>query len=358
MASFGGSRDPEGGFGYVAAIPGERMAIDYKKAGVDVETGDRFVEWIQSSGSGRAPHADRVLEGVGGFASLFRIGFPEMKKPCLVTCTDGVGTKVLLASKYRDFSGVGQDLVAMCVNDLACTGGRPLLFLDYYATGKLNLDDAKAFLASVRKACEDSGCALVGGETAEMPGVYQPGDFDCAGFAVGIVDEENTLGAHRVQPGDTLIAVESSGFHSNGYSLLRKVFEKDLDEWKSILLKPTALYAALMNDLMKTGKVQAAAHITGGGMENLPRVLRDGQEAHLTPWEFPVPFKEVQKRSGMTELEMVKTLNCGIGFVLVTRAQDADAVMTEVGRHRFKTWKLGDVRAGAPGEPRFVWGRE
>lgn len=332
------------------------MAIDYKKAGVDVETGDRFVEWIQSSGSAHAPHKDRVLEGIGGFASLFRIGFPEMKKPCLVTCTDGVGTKVLLASRYKDFSGVGQDLVAMCVNDLACTGGRPLLFLDYYATGKLDLNDAKAFLASVRKACDDSGCALVGGETAEMPGVYQPGDFDCAGFAVGIVDEEAALGAHRVKAGDTLIAVESAGFHSNGYSLLRKVFENDLDEWKSVLLKPTALYAAMMTELVKTGLIQAAAHITGGGMENVPRVLPEGHEAILTPWDFPAPFKEVQKRAGLTDVQIANTLNCGIGFVLVTRPHDADAVMADVARFNFKTWKLGDVRAGAPGEPRCIWG--
>lgn len=331
------------------------MAIDYKKAGVDVEAGDKFVDWIQASGSGKAPHAERVLEGVGGFASLFRIGFPEMKKPTLVTCTDGVGTKVLLASRFRDFSGVGQDLVAMCVNDLVCTGGRPLLFLDYYATGKLDLEDAKAFLSSVRKACHDSDCALVGGETAEMPGVYQPGDFDCAGFAVGIVDEEKTLGAHRVKVGDVLIAVESSGFHSNGYSLLRKVFEPDLEKWSKTLLAPTALYVSMMNELTAQGLVEAAAHITGGGMENVPRVLPRGAKAVLRSWELPAAFLEVQKRTGMTLQQMVGTLNCGIGFVLVVRPDAVETARAVVEKHGHGNWILGEVQASSAEEPTFEW---
>lgn len=333
---------------YDTVFPGENMAIDYKQAGVDVEAGDALVDWLQKTGK-RGPHADRVLSGIGGFASLFRIGFPEMKKPCLITCTDGVGTKVKLASRFKRFEGVGQDLVAMCVNDLICCGGVPLMFLDYYAVGQLNLDDARGFLDSVRRACDESDCALVGGETAEMPGVYQPGDFDCAGFAVGVVDEEKTIGPHRVKPGQRLVGVSSSGFHSNGYSLLRKVFEKDLEQWADELLKPTALYVRLMKDLMAGGLVEAAAHITGGGIENIPRVLPAGTEAVLKPWPFPAPFLEVQKRAGLSDLELMKTLNSGIGFVLVCEPARFETVRELVRKHGFTDYDLGTVEAGTPG---------
>lgn len=322
------------------------MSIDYKKAGVDVAAGDALVDWLQTDKS-RLPHADRVLSGIGGFASLFRIQFPEMKKPCLITCTDGVGTKVKIASRFKRFEGVGQDLVGMCVNDLICTGGRPLMFLDYYAVGKLDLDAAKAFLESVKKACQASDCALVGGETAEMPGVYQPGDFDCAGFAVGIVDEEATLGPQHVQAGDVLIGASSSGFHSNGYSLFRKVFENDMDDWADELLKPTALYVSLMKELMAENLVVAAAHITGGGIDNIPRVLPKGLNAEIQPWPFPAPFKEVQKRTGLSDLEMMKTLNCGIGFVLVARSGRASEIHHLIRKHGFESFDLGLVKPGA-----------
>lgn len=322
------------------------MSIDYKKAGVDVAAGDALVDWLQTDRSA-GPHGDRVVSGIGGFASLFRIQFPEMKKPCLITCTDGVGTKVKIASQFKRFDGVGQDLVAMCVNDLICTGGRPLMFLDYYAVGKLDLADAKAFLESVRRACFASDCALVGGETAEMPGVYQPGDFDCAGFAVGVVDEDKTLGPHRVKVGDRLIGVSSSGFHSNGYSLLRKVFESDLEIWAEELLRPTALYVSLMKSLMQEDLVSAAAHITGGGIENIPRVLPAGVVAELQAWTFPSPFLEVQKRTGLSDLEMMKTLNCGIGFVLVVEPTHFSRVRGCIENHGFISHDLGFVRAGA-----------
>ena len=206
------------------------MSAHYKKAGVDNEAGDALIDWLQADRS-EVPHKNRIVEGIGGFASLFRIDFPEMKKPCLITCTDGVGTKVKLAAHFERYEGIGQDLVGMCVNDLICTGGRPLLFLDYYATGKLDLKAAQSFLLGLKKACHEADCALVGGETAEMPGVYQEKDFDVAGFAVGIVDEDQRLGPQRVREGDAVIGVSSSGFHSNGYSLLRKVFAEDLALW-------------------------------------------------------------------------------------------------------------------------------
>jgi phosphoribosylformylglycinamidine cyclo-ligase len=313
---------------------------DYRSSGVDVEAGDALVDWLQNQNQTQI-HQNRIVSGIGGFASLFRADFPEMKKPCLVTCTDGVGTKVKLASQFNEYAGVAQDCVAMCVNDLICTGGRPLLFLDYYATGKLNLSAAQDFLSGVKAACAESLCALVGGETAEMPGVYAEKDFDCAGFAVGIVDEDNALGAHRVRSGDRLLGVSSSGFHSNGYSLLRKIFADDLAEWKDVLLKPTALYVKLMAELQKTCELHAAAHITGGGIENIPRVL----PPHLTwkpkYWTFPAIFQEVQKRTQMSDDEMRKTLNCGIGFVLVLPEKFYAAAAAIVMQQGFTTYDLG-----------------
>ncbi len=321
------------------------LSFDYKKAGVDVVAGDALVDWLTETAPRNSIHQDRIVSGIGGFASLFRIQFPEMKKPCLITCTDGVGTKVKLASHFQDYSGIGQDLVAMCVNDLICTGGMPLLFLDYYATGKLELEAAKAFLQSVRKACEESLCALVGGETAEMPGVYHEKDFDCAGFAVGVVDEEKVLGAHRVQDGDVLLGVSSAGFHSNGYSLLRKVFADDLDSWREELLRPTALYVKLMQRVRQARiDVHAVAHITGGGVENIPRILPEASlKMELQPWDWPAPFKEVQKRTGMSDQKMLETLNCGVGLVLVLPPEELSRARKAIEDERYRAIDVGRV---------------
>lgn len=329
--------------------------IDYKSSGVDVQAGDALVEWLQSSSEAgksksKTPYEDHIVSGIGGFASLFRFPFAQMKKPCLVTCTDGVGTKVKIASAFGRMESIGQDLVAMCVNDLVCTGGKPLLFLDYYATGKLELEDAKKFLHSVREACHESNCALVGGETAEMPGVYAAKDFDCAGFAVGVVDEDEAWGPKKVKAGDILIGVASSGFHSNGYSLLRKVFEKDLAQYADELLKPTALYVKMCEELSGQVKIHAAAHITGGGIENIPRVLPEFTRAVLTPWEMPPLFLEVQKRTGMSTEEMRGTLNCGLGFVFILPAEESDRALSLISKHH-PAWRLGRVETFSEKEP-------
>lgn len=321
------------------------MSFDYKKAGVDVEAGDALVDWLSLSDSQKMPHSERLVSGIGGFASLFKIDFPEMKNPCIVTCTDGVGTKVKLASHFHDFSTIGQDLVAMCVNDLICTGGLPLLFLDYYATSRLDLVAAKAFLTGVKKACLESSCALVGGETAEMPGVYHGNDFDCAGFAVGIVDQEKTLGPSRVKDRDVLVGVSSSGFHSNGYSLLRKVFEADLENWREILMRPTHLYVELLKNLKQHEiELHAISHITGGGVDNIPRVLPEGAKIHLKEWDFPAEFMEVQKRTGLTRDQMLKTLNCGVGLVLVIPASQERQVKAVVETSGFRSIDVGWVQ--------------
>lgn len=323
----------------------------YQQAGVSVETGDALVDWLQEPGSKKQIYSDRILSGIGGFASVFNMQFPEIKKPCLVTCTDGVGTKVKLAAQFNRYEGIGQDLVAMCANDLICTGGRPLMFLDYYAVGKLDLNSAKSFLNSVKKACEDSQMALVGGETAEMPGVYQNSDFDCAGFAVGLVDQDKTLGPHLVKSSDVLIGFGSSGYHSNGYSLLRKVFSGVESDYLDLLMTPTRLYVDLMMEVAKQNiEIHAAAHITGGGMDNIPRVIPQGMAALLNEWEFPEAFKEVQKRSKMSKKEMLHTLNCGLGFVLIVPQKSVVEIQKIAERLKHSSWLLGYVQTGS-GEP-------
>lgn len=329
------------------------MVMDYKKSGVDTQAGDDLVDWLRAdedqslskTQSDRLNHLKKsVFDGIGGFASLFNLNFKKFKEPLLITCTDGVGTKVKLASHFNDYSTVGQDLVAMCVNDLACTGGEPVLFLDYYATGKLNLDHAKQFLTSVKKACEKSGCLLIGGETAEMPGVYRGNDFDCAGFAIGLVEKDEVWGAAKVTLGSKLLGISSSGFHSNGFSLVRKVFENDLDKYKKQLLEPTHLYTELVEKIKTTGvKVQAAAHITGGGIENIPRVLQETQSAALNRWPWPEIFQVVQERTKMDDLQMMKTLNCGLGFVLVLEESQYLAAEKIAQDLSFKTFNLGEV---------------
>lgn len=341
--------------------------IDYKKSGVDVKAGDDLVDWLASenpsadNASGKTSHKQeslsfyselknkenllkpRIHSGIGGFAALFNARFDHIKKPLIVSCTDGVGTKVKLASYFNDYSKVGYDLVAMCANDLICTGGMPLFFLDYYATGKLNLDHAKQFLTSVRAACLESHMVLIGGETAEMPGVYQNQDFDCAGFAIGVVDEDKTWGAHSVQPGDAIIGLESSGFHSNGYSLLRKVFEGKFDQHRQWLMEPTRLYVHAALELQKQFEIKAGCHITGGGIENIPRALQNNQKAVLRKWHFPDCFDYVQKASGLTAEQMLKTLNCGMGFLFIVRDQDKNAASDRLSQLGYRNQILGHV---------------
>lgn len=319
-----------------------KKKLNYSSSGVNIDRGDALVDWLQKTDhSSRSPFAKNVMAGIGGFAALYRFQHPEIKKPVLVTSTDGVGTKVKLASHFQDFSGIGQDLVAMCVNDLLTVGATPLFFLDYYATGHLNLRQSQAFLQSVRRACDESECILIGGETAEMPGVYAKNDFDCAGFVVGVVDEDHILGPARVKAGDVAIGISSSGFHSNGYSLLRKVFQKDLKKWKDTLLTPTHLYVQLAKKVKPL--VHAMANITGGGVHNIPRVLPPGMSLKLRHWTWPEAFLEVQRRTKMTEAEMLKTLNCGVGLCVIATKENRNAVLKEVHSLGFETYDMGEI---------------
>lgn len=322
------------------------MAIDYKQSGVDVEAGDALVDWLKANAPARWPHQEKLVEGIGGFAALFRADFKEYKEPCLVSCTDGVGTKIKLAVKFESYREVAQDLVAMCVNDLVCSGAKPLFFLDYYASGRLRLSAAKEFLAGVQAACLESECALIGGETAEMPGVYEGNDFDCAGFSVGVVDRVAALGPHRVKPGHRLLGLSSSGFHSNGFSLLRQVFAADIDSWRDQLLKPTALYVKVVQAALKVGGVHAVAHITGGGLDNLPRVLPKGTQALVKSWPVPAPFLEVKKRSGMSWKSMLTTLNCGVGMIWVVDSSAIESLSQVIQEHGYRAFDLGEVKTG------------
>ena len=301
--------------------------MDYRDAGVDIQKGNRIVDWLKSKQAHH--HKDRILSGIGGFSSLFKADFPEMEQPCLAGAVDGVGTKVKLASRFSSFKGIGQDLVAMCVNDLICAGAHPLFFLDYYASGRIHEPQIKEFLNGLHGACDQAFCSLIGGETAEMPDCYKENDFDCAGFALGIVDYQGRLGAHKVKKGDQLVALPSSGFHSNGYSLLRKVFAKDLDQWAEELLKPTTIYVDVFKKILKN-KVHALAHITGGGLDNILRVSPKGSRIQLKPWPIPSPFMEVQKRVNLDWKKLLTALNCGLGMVAFVDPDLFDEVMGDL----------------------------
>ncbi len=298
--------------------------LSYRDAGVDLEAARRHTEAISAM----------VAGGQTGFAAAHPIP-PGMAEPMLVTCTDGIGTKLLLAQELGRIGGLGQDLVAMCVNDLACTGAQPLVFLDYLAVGRLDTGQAAELVRSVADACAAVGCALAGGETAEMPGLYAPGHFDLAGFACGVVDRPAMLGAHRVREGDAIVGIPSSGLHSNGYSLVRALVEAGaLPADADLLLEPTRLYTRDMEGLLAAGLgVRSAAHITGGGLpENLPRALPEdlGAELDVSSWD-PNPAMAAVLASGrVAEDEAWDTFNMGLGLCVVVDPADADAAAAAV----------------------------
>jgi phosphoribosylformylglycinamidine cyclo-ligase len=316
----------------------------YARAGVDIEAADRLVDRIKPLAA--ATTRPGVLGGIGGFGGLFAVpsGYDE---PVLVSGTDGVGTKLLLAQQLGQHGSIGIDLVAMCVNDIAVLGAEPLFFLDYFATGKLEPDAAAQVVAGIAEGCRQAGCALLGGETAEMPGMYAPGHYDLAGFAVGIVDRPKLPDPTQVQAGDVLVALPSTGVHSNGYSLVRKLVDGlDLSAAHGLgtplgdlLLAPTRIYVPDMLPLFRDGLVKGAAHITGGGLPgNLPRMLPGGLGAALDAWELPPLFAFLSERGDLTERDRLETFNCGIGMVLCCAPEAAETVLS-----RTDGWRLGVV---------------
>lgn len=310
-------------------------SLSYRDAGVDIDAGNALVQRIKPIA--RRTARPGVLGGLGGFGGFFELPLDRYRRPVLVSGTDGVGTKLLLANALGRHDGIGIDLVAMCVNDLLVTGAEPLYFLDYFACGKLDVDSAAAVIEGIGKGCEQAGCALIGGETAEMPGLYPPGDYDLAGFAVGVVEKDAIIDGSRVAADDVLVGLPSSGLHSNGYSLARKVIERSgLDLGLSFdgatlgdaLLRPTRIYVRSILALLERVPVKAMAHITGGGLpENLPRVLPPALAARIdaAAWTRPPVFDLLQREGGIEAGEMYRTFNCGLGMVLVLAPEHAQA---------------------------------
>jgi len=334
-----------------------KNGLTYADAGVDIDAGNDLVERIKPAAKKTARSG--VMAGLGGFGALFDLKDAGYKDPILVAATDGVGTKLRIAIDTGNVDTIGIDLVAMCVNDLVCQGAEPLLFLDYFATGKLETESAVRIIEGIAKGCELSGCALIGGETAEMPGMYEAGDFDLAGFAVGAMERGADL-PDGVSEGDVLLGLASDGVHSNGYSLVRAVVAQSGLEWDAdcpwsegtigaALLAPTRLYVKQSLAAIRAGGVHALAHITGGGLtENLPRVLPEGLGAEIdqNAWDLPPVFKWLAEQGGMNEAEMLKTFNSGVGMILsveAAKADDLEALLAEAGE---TVYRLGSVTAG------------
>lgn len=337
----------------------QKTSLSYKDAGVDIDAGNALVERIK--GAVKRTRRPEVMGGLGGFGALCQIP-AGYKEPVLVSGTDGVGTKLRLAMDLKRHDGVGIDLVAMCVNDLVVQGAEPLFFLDYYATGKLDVDTASAVVNGIAEGCYQSGCALVGGETAEMPGMYHGEDYDIAGFCVGVVEKADIIDGSKVTPGDQLIALASSGPHSNGFSLIRKVLEVSgqspdtLLEGKTLadhLLEPTRIYVKNLLQLFKHVQVNALCHITGGGFwENIPRVLPENTKAVIdgNSWQWPAIFNWLQQQGNISRHEMYRTFNCGVGMIVVVpqdKLQQALSLLTQAGE---TAWLLGEIHAAAAGD--------
>ncbi|MEH8092477.1 phosphoribosylformylglycinamidine cyclo-ligase [Gallibacterium anatis] len=331
----------------------DKQTLSYKDAGVDINAGNELVDRIK-------PHVKRtrrpeVIGGLGGFGALCAIP-AKYKEPILVSGTDGVGTKLRLAIDLHKHNSIGIDLVAMCVNDLIVQGAEPLFFLDYYATGKLDVDVASDVIKGIADGCEQSGCALIGGETAEMPGMYHANDYDLAGFCVGVVEKNEIIDGSEVRVGDALIALASSGPHSNGYSLIRKILEgakvsaaETLLEGKPLaehLLAPTKIYVKSILQLIKRVDVHAIAHLTGGGFwENIPRVLPDHVRAVINEqsWQWPAIFKWLQQNGNVDTHEMYRTFNCGVGMVIALPQEDVETALALLAQTGEKAWVIGQI---------------
>jgi phosphoribosylformylglycinamidine cyclo-ligase len=337
----------------------DQKPLSYKDAGVDINAGNALIERIK--GVAKRTRRPEVMTGLGGFASLFEL--PQgYKQPVLVSGTDGVGTKLRLAMDMGKHDTIGIDLVAMCVNDLIVGGAEPLFFLDYYATGKLNVDIAADVVSGIGDGCEMSGIALVGGETAEMPGMYEGEDYDLAGFCVGIAEKEEIIDGSKVAAGDTLIALASSGPHSNGYSLVRKIIEvsnadlnQDLDgqPLKDALIAPTKIYVKSVLKLINASNVHALCHITGGGFqENIPRVLPATAKAviNTNSWDLPPVFKWLQEKGNVDTFEMYRTFNCGVGMIACVPADKADSAVALLNAEGEQAWIIGHIEDVAEGE--------
>jgi phosphoribosylformylglycinamidine cyclo-ligase len=345
------------------------MNTSYKTAGVDIDAGNALVERIKPLA--KATHRQGVVGGIGGFAGAFALHSLNYQKPVLLASTDGVGTKVKIAIETGLLDGIGIDLVAMCVNDLVVAGAEPLFFLDYYATSHLSVDNAARVIASIAKGCTLSGCALLGGETAEMPGMYGKGDFDLAGFAVGVAEADRLLDGSQVKEGDILVALPSSGVHANGFSLIRHIIEREQLSYQApapfmphqtlgeALLTPTTLYVKPCLDLLRAGLVHGLVHITGGGFtDNIPRILSDNLNAHIDLSTFTLSpvFQWLKKTGGIQPLEMLRTFNCGVGMVVVMQADRFNAAKQILEtHHHIPPWIMGRIDKRQGGQDAVIY---
>ena len=336
--------------------------MDYKNAGVDIDAGNEFVRRIRALV--RSTFRPEVLTDIGGFGGLFRFDPKKYKDPVLVSGTDGVGTKLKIASLLGRHDTVGVDLVAMCVNDVAVCGAEPLFFLDYLAVGKLAVGQAETIIAGIVEGCRQAGCALIGGETAEMPGFYPDGEYDLAGFAVGVVERDRLIDGSRVRPGDVVIGLASTGLHSNGYSLARRVLleqakmtlkeqvPRQSETLGEILLRPTRIYVRTIRALVEAGEIRAIAHITGGGLtENLPRVVPEECRAVITrkAWTPPPIFGLIQSRGHVGDDEMFRVFNMGVGLVLVVPPDRSDTVLRLAEAQGDMAFRIGMIEKGERG---------
>ena len=343
-------------------------AITYQKAGVDPEKAGNILSNFASYLKSR-PQDPNLIAGIGPFASCYQLKplLANLEDPILVTSCDGVGTKVKLALEWDDLTGLGRDLVAMNVNDVLCAGGKPLMFLDYYACGKLDDTQLTTLLKSIQEGCEDAGMVLAGGETAEMPGIYHGSHFDLAGFVIGLADRKQVLGPQKVKAGDKILAIRSSGFHSNGYSLVRKIVEKeklspndrpsfDKRTWKEILLAPTIIYVKPV--LASLEKIHAAAHLTGGGLfENLPRVLPKNVTAKIDSkaWDIPQLYQWFQQKAGISTEQLLSTFNCGVGMLLIMPADNISSVKRDLESRGLSCAEVGHIETSPSSEPSILW---
>jgi phosphoribosylformylglycinamidine cyclo-ligase len=321
-------------------------ALTYKKAGVDIDKANEFVKRIKPLIEGT--YNKNTLGTIGGFGGFFKADFSGMKNPVLVSSTDGVGTKLLIARMAGKYDTVGVDLVAMCVNDIITTGARPLFFLDYFATGKIEPRMAVDVVSGIVTGCKEAGCALSGGETAEMPGLYKGSNFDLAGFCVGAVDKANIIDGSKIKSGDRILGLASNGIHSNGFSLVRKLFSKSeiRGKYKRELLKPTVIYVRPILDLIKNFRIKAIANITGGGFyDNIPRVLPIGTAASIdkNSWNVPSIFELIKKRAKVGDKEMYRTFNMGIGMVAILDKNEVSSAKGRLKRSGVKSWDIGEV---------------
>ena len=337
--------------------------MSYYDAGVDIDAGYRLVENIK-------PHVKRtirpeVLTGIGGFGAMFEIS-KNYKNPVLVSGTDGVGTKLKLAFKLGKHDRIGIDLVAMSVNDILVQGAEPLFFLDYFACGRLDVDIATRVVKGIASGCEQAGCALIGGETAEMPGMYPDHEYDLAGFAVGVVEKDRIIDGQSITEGDSVLGLASSGAHSNGYSLIRKILEENHTDIAAslngkllmdVIMEPTRIYVKPLLDLLKHFPVKGMAHITGGGLvENIPRILPEGLAAVLkrSAWDMPELFGWLQQQGKITDCEMHRVFNCGIGMALIISNEHVEAVMKELRNAGEIVWHIGAIQRRGEGEEQIL----